>query len=668
MDETHEEYANKKNHHGGSDDDDDDDQEESRRLLNQFEKLEQNSPDTSKHSLKQKDKHHASWKRVLQLAWEQWRVITVGLLALVIRLPLALAMPHFMSKAVGRAIAASNNQCNRSLVYANIKLFFSVAVVNSALDYLNWYFFVLAQQRTVRSLRLRVYSSIMHSSMAFFDSSNTGELVSRLTSDCAAIANDLSWVFRWSVESIVRVIGISGYLMLVSWRLALVAYAIIPVIAVINKLYGNFLHSNSQKVQSAMASANSTAQEAIANARTVVSLSQQPFEVNRYRSFVDSHFRLCLLQGALDGAYFAIISSLLMQTLLAGSLLVYGVQLVLNGTISGDNLIAVTYFQGQLMNEFNSVLEVFLKLAKSSGSAEKIFELLDNASTSTSDHKLHNKSDQRDIDAESGNSQAGAEVTFDNVSFAYPTRPEVDVLRGVSFKQSAGDFLAICGSSGSGKSSCFNLVLGLYTPSKGRVLIDGIDVQSLDKRTLRKRIAHVGQDPTLFAGSVDMNIRYGELTENEAEAESSGECETHSREASSYAVREAAELANATPFIDKLPNGFATNVGERGVQLSGGQKQRIALARALYTRYLKVLLLDEATSHLDVESERLVQDAISKAMRGRTVIAIAHRLATVQSADKIVFMQNGRKVEQGTHDQLMQREGSYAHMVKMQQL
>lgn len=450
----------------------------------------------------------------------------------------------------------------------------------------------------MRTLRLRVYDAIMHSSLSFFDQCSTGDLVSRLTSDCSAIANDLSWVFRWSVESVVRVVGVSAYLMYVSWRLALVAYAIVPVIALVNRMYGNFLHSNSEKVQAAMASANSVAQECIAAARTVLAFSQQPYELKRYQQHVDTHYSLCMLQGALDGAYFAVISSLLMQTVLAGALLVYGVHLVLHGTISGDNLIAVTYFQGQLMSEFNSVLEVFLKLSKSSGSADKVFALIDSARY-VSEPEDRSKPDRDMIIKEPTPhcNDARGEVAFDAVSFSYPTRPDALVLKNVSFRQPAGGFCAIVGPSGAGKTSCIQMLLGLYAPTSGRVLFDRNNVQDMDKRWLRQQIAYVGQEPTLFSGSIDLNIRYAELSEADVPG-STHTSNVDQRDPSNERVRKAAAIANADEFIRSLSDGYDTQVGERGVQLSGGQRQRIALARAIYARGARVLLLDEATSHL----------------------------------------------------------------------
>eukprot|EP00750_Incisomonas_marina_P029302 INCI712.2.p1 GENE.INCI712.2~~INCI712.2.p1 ORF type:complete len:512 (-),score=87.21 INCI712.2:580-2115(-) len=473
--------------------------------------------------------------------------------------------------------------------------------------------------------------------MGFFDQTPTGEITSRLTADTAEMANDLTWVFRFTIEALVRIGGIIVYMFFRSWQLALLACSAVPVTAIVNRIYAKWLAKNSKDVQTALAKANDVAQEGISSIRTVHSFASENREHRRYTERIDAYFALSVRQVCISGVYYMFCNTFLVNTCVTAALLLYGSTLCAQGdvvvpAVTPEVLLSFMLYQGQLQEYFQNLFNSFTSLIKSTGAGAKVFSYLD----------------RKPVGRAPLSSEAGlklpdlhGDIVFDSVSFRYPSR-DVDVLRSVSFAAPRGKLTALVGASGSGKSTCFHLIGHAYEPTAGSVHLDGVDVRSLDHAWLHEVVRLVGQEPVLFSGTVEDNILYG-IPE--------GERDSLSQDTRRQMVEAAASLANAHGFIQELPNSYASEVGERGVQLSGGQKQRIAIARAIIHNP-RILLLDEATSALDTESEGVVQEALERAMRGRTVLVIAHRLSTVIRADKIIVMDKGRVVEQGTHDEL----------------
>ena len=504
----------------------------------------------------------------------------------------------------------------------------------------------------MKRLRNDLFARMLAQEVAFYDVTKTGDLISRLTADTSTMANDLTWVFRFSIEAFVRIVGILGYMFFRSPHLAAAVCSVMPVIAVCNKFYGAWLHENAKKIQQALSDSNVVAQEVLSAFRTVASFAQEPWEARRFGDGVHRHYVLNVKQAAADGVYYMGVSTFLMN--MCGQLMILGYGSYLCTAKDGDGrprlevvqLVAFLSYRGDLQNQFNMLLESFANLVKSSGASAKVFELLDRRPRKTPSAKV------RPL-------KCKGEVELDRVVFNYPSRPGVAVLDCVSLKAAPGTVTALVGHSGAGKSTVFHLLEHFYEPTSGRVLIDGVAVDQLDPPYLHRVVGLVSQEPVLFSGTVRDNILYTMLGRKEFRTLAGDEVPEE--------VVEAAKAANAHAFISALPDGYGTQVGERGVQLSGGQKQRIAIARAIL-QDPQILLLDEATSALDAESERVVQEALDRAMRGRTTLVIAHRLSTVVNADRIIVLEKGSIAESGRHEELVRLEdGVYRGLVEGQQ-
>ena len=507
--------------------------------------------------------------------------------------------------------------------------------------------FGVAQQKIILDLRRDVFKALLSQDMEFHDKTSSGEMTSRLTADCAEMANDLTWVFRFLIEAMVRIGGIMGYMLVRSWRLSLLALSIIPVTSVVNVFYGKWMWKNQAKVQTAIAQANSVAQEVLAAIRTVFSFARENEEHQRYASRLIAWYDLMVQQLFIQGVYYGMCNTFLINTCVQGSLLIYGSWLVQQNFLRGEILLAFMLYQGQLQEYFQNLFNSYTSLIKSFGAGKKVFEYLDRVPRCQRPEKkdLVFNLNFPGTATHSPPVKIG-DIMFENVSFAYPSRPEVPVLENLSMTVKQGQMVALVGPSGAGKSTIFHLLQHFYDPDNGDIRIGNLNLRDYDHHKLHKDFAIVGQEPTLMSGTIEDNILYG-----------IGGMDTFTDEqkvACRDMVTNSAKLANAHDFICELPNGYQTDVGEKGVQLSGGQKQRIAIARCLI-QDPKVLLLDEATSALDSESESLVQQALEVAMKGRTTIIIAHRLSTVSRADKIYVLSEGKIVEKGTHAELMQK-------------
>ena len=411
--------------------------------------------------------------------------------------------------------------------------------------------------------------------------------------------------------------------------------------AAINKIYGDFLNKNAIEVQNALAKANSASQEAFSCIRTVIAFASEQFEYEKYKEKIDEHYDLNVKQLYAQGCYYMFIASFLINTVVQALLLYVGMVMVRNGTVSVEVLLAFMLYQSKLQNEVMNLFNSYTSLIKSSGAGDKVFELLDRVipepGTGNSNVNSGDEPDVKDLD-----------IKIRQLEFTYPSRPDQQILKGLDLDIPKGKTVALVGHSGCGKSTIMGLLQRFYDPCGGSILISGQDLRSINLMSLRSRIGVVTQDPVLFSGSIRDNIVYSQDNKTDEE------------------VANAAILANAHDFIQSFPEGYDTQVGERGMQLSGGQKQRISIARAIISKP-SLLLLDEATSALDSESEKLVQEALDHLLTTNnqmTTVVIAHRLQTVRNADNIVVLREGRVSEQGNHSDLMDRNGIYRSMVR----
>ncbi|KAM6930812.1 ABC-type oligopeptide transporter ABCB9 [Xenentodon cancila] len=483
-------------------------------------------------------------------------------------------------------------------------------------------------------LRSHLFRTLMKQEIAFYDENHTGDIISRLSADTTQVSDLISQNVNVFLRSSIKGAGFFIFMFGMSWKLTMVTIMGFPFIALVSKVYGEYYKKLTKEVQTTLAEANKVAEETISSMRTVRSFANESGEADSYCAKLLVMYQLNRKQALAYACYMW--STNIAELALEVAILYYGGHLVVTGQMSSGALISFFIYMLELGESLESIASVYTGLMQGVGAAEKVFEYLD-------------RKPEHPADGTEAPVSCTGLVEFRDITFAYPTRPEINILQGVSFTLRPGEVTALVGPSGSGKSSCVSLLENFYLPQQGQVLLDGKPVNTLRHDYLHSKVALVGQEPMLFARTVSENITYG-LTEVPMEA-----------------VVQAAVKANAWDFIAALPKGFDTSVGEKGTQLSGGQKQRVAIARALI-RNPRVLILDEATSALDAESEHIVQHALNNIMQEHTVLVIAHRLSTVEKADNIIVIDKGCVAEQGTHSQLMASGGLYCKLLQRQVL
>src|SRR6195256_1873500 len=563
------------------------------------------------------------------LACYRWRA-GAALVVLVIAAITTLVVPIAVRRMIDFGVAHEG----ASLIDTYSTVLIGIVAVLALSSAARFYLVTTLGERIVADLREGVFGHLISLSPAYFDAAKTGELISRLTADTTQIKAAGGASISVALRNVVLFVGATAMMVVTSPRLSAFVLAAIPVIALPLYGFGRAVRRRSRAEQDTLADATAYASELLGAVRVLQAFTNEALAKSRFGAAVERAF-----VAARDSIRARAILTAIAIFLVFASVVVVlwvGAQDVLAGRMSAGRLSQFVLYAVFAAACLGQLAEGWGTISQASGAAERLFEILNVRPVIVAPTRPALLPEP-----------SRGEIAFGDVRFAYPSRPESAVLDGVSFAVRRGEKLAIVGPSGAGKSTVFHLILRFYDPASGVVRFDGTPLVDVDPVALRRRIALVPQDAVIFAASIRENIRFGRPEASDAE------------------VERAAELAHALEFISRLPQKFETAAGERGVTLSGGQRQRIAIARAIL-REAPLLLLDEATSSLDAESETLVKAALERAMADRTTLVIAHRLATVLSCDRILVMDAGRIVEQGTHEKLVAAGGLYARLARLQ--
>ena len=577
--------------------------------------------------------HRANSNQLLRLlafvkpyGWQ----LAVALVAVVVASGLGLVFPTVIGDLVDTAFGTTGG--DTSTLDRIALILFGVFLVQAVFDFLRTYLLAYIGEGVVADLRAKLYTHLINLPVKFFDSRKTGEITSRLTSDVAVVRNTVSQALAQFVSQSITLLGGVALLVSLSPRLSLIVLSVVPIIILAATFFGRRLRKVSTEFQDRIADANASAEETIAAVRVVQWFNAQGEQISRYVGLVQDSFQVALRRARLR-AFF--IPSVTLAMFSAISLVLwYGGRLVLGGSLTGGDLVSFLLYTFTVAGAIGTFTGLYSQFQEALGASKRIFDLLDEVSDLPEPVKPVVLEDVR------------GKLSFEGVSFRYSER-DTDVLKDISLSVQPGETVALVGPSGAGKSTLISLIPRFYDPTKGRILLDDVDLKDQRLEDLRDHMAAVPQETQLFSGSVLENIRFGKP------------------EATDEEVIKAAKAANAHDFISAFPGGYDTVVGERGMQVSGGQRQRVAIARALL-KNPRVLILDEATSALDNESEAVVQAALERLMEKRTTFVIAHRLSTVQNADRILVMDEGRVVQVGPHKALVAEPGLYQELYERQ--
>lgn len=508
-----------------------------------------------------------------------------------------------------------------------IAIFLGLVVLQGFCSMGHSYLTAWISQRIVADFRRHLFAHLHTLSVSFFARRRTGELLSRLMNDVTIIQSVVTETPIDSAKQLVTFVGGIAFLLTMNWRLCLLILVLLPLLVLVAKFFGRRLKSLSTSIQDQTAALSTLIEEVISGIRIVKSFVQSRREETRFAAQVEQTLTLAMRRAATMAVFIPVISLLTFSA--AAAVLWYGGHQVIDGSVSPGDLFAFVLFAGILIGPFSSAARVFAQIREAQGATQRVFEILDT------------HSEVSDAPTATSLSTVSGHIRVEHVSFAYD--PRQPVLTDVSFEAKPGELVAIVGPTGAGKTTVMNLLHRFYDPTEGHITIDGQDLRQVTMDSWYRQIALVPQETILFGGTILDNIRYGD------------------REATEETVVAASRAAHAHDFIMSFPDRYQTILGEKGINVSGGQRQRIAIARAI-VKNPRILLLDEATSALDSESERLVQEALEQLMKGRTTFVVAHRLTTIQRADRILVLNKGRLVETGTHAELMDRKGLYQYL------
>uniref|UniRef100_H2Z4F1 Uncharacterized protein n=1 Tax=Ciona savignyi TaxID=51511 RepID=H2Z4F1_CIOSA len=624
--------------------------------------------------------NNATIKKMLSFSVPDWWLIAIGFIFLIGAAVGEIFLPLYTGRIITAIVAPEKNDQFLTIIFEIAMISVAVSICTGLRGGVMTYYI----DRLNLRIRNALFSSILHQEIGFFDEQrtgvkcnnmSTGDITSRLTSDTTTMSDTIGLEFNVFLRSMIKGVGVCVFMFALSWRMSLITFMGFPLIFSASKVYGKYykvcMHVMTQltsqhlisnhpiswsnklsiwkQVQDKFAKANEVAQEVCSSMQTVRSFANEKSEAAQYKLRLKDVLKIQIKQAVSYSFYQWCTESF--ELLLIVFTLWYGGYLIVMGKLPSANFISFILYQEELGNCFSEIGDVYTGIMQALGAAEKVFELIERKPLLS----LNDGTEEP--------SCIKGHIAFKNVSFAYPSRPDQLVLEvklyyseynvskihlstNLSFEVQPGEVVALVGPSGGGKSSCVKLIQRFYEPTAGEIMLDGISVSSYKHQFLHEKVSLVGQEPVLYARSIRKNIIYG-LEDDQYTDES---------------ILNASKLANSHNFIMELRDGYNTESGEKGIQLSGGQKQRVAIARAL-VRNPSVLLLDEATSALDTESEYLVQEALERSKSHRTVLLIAHRLSTVERADRIVVIVKGKVEEIGSHSELMAKQGTYYNLV-----
>lgn len=538
-------------------------------------------------------------------------------------------------KLLGELVNTGNNEVSAHSINEIALWLAVVLLVQSVFSYFRIVLFVNVTEKTLAFLRQDTYNHLIKLPLRFFDQRRVGELNSRISADIILLQETLTTTMAEFIRQIIIIIGGIALLAITSLKLTLFMLAVLPGVMILARFFGKFIRKFSKEVQGQVAESNTIVEETLQGIQSVKSYTNEYFEIARYRKKTEEIAAVGILSGKYKGAFSAFIVFGLFGALVA--VIWKGSSLLANGELIAGDLFSFVIYSAFVGGTIGGLATVYASIQKFIGATEDLFAIFNEA-----------EEDIKEIRELPDSEELSGAITFRDLTFAYPSRPNETVLRKINARILPNQMVALVGASGAGKSTIASLLLRLHDPVSGAILFDQKDSREYSLSALRKQIALVPQDIFLFGGTIRENIAYGKTDATDEE------------------ITLAAVQANAMEFISRFPEQLDTLVGERGTQLSGGQRQRIAIARAVL-KNPKILILDEATSSLDSESERLVQDALEKLMRGRTSVVIAHRLSTVRKADQILVMDQGMLVENGTHEELIELpNGIYRNLSDLQ--
>lgn len=518
-------------------------------------------------------------------------------------------------------------QHDQSRMTDMITVFLGLVVLQGFCSMGHSYLTAWISQRIIADFRRHLFAHLHTLSVSFFSRRRTGELLSRLMNDVTVVQSVVTETPIDSAKQLVTFVGGITFLLMMNWRLCLLILILLPLLVLVAKVFGRRLKSLSTSIQDHTAAMSTLIEEVISGIRIVKSFVQTQREETRFAAQVEQTLALTMRKAGVMAVFIPVISLLTFSA--AAAVLWYGGRQVIDGSVSPGDLFAFVLFAGILIGPFSSAARVFAQIREAQGATQRVFEILDTGS------------EVSDSPTAITLSSVTGHIRAEHMGFAYD--PRQPVLMDISFEAKPGELVAIVGPTGAGKTTVMNLLHRFYDPTEGRITIDGHDLRQVTMDSWYRQIALVPQETILFGGTILDNIRYGD------------------EKASHEEVVAASRAAHAHDFIMSFPDQYQTIVGEKGINVSGGQRQRIAIARAI-VKNPRILLLDEATSALDSESERLVQEALEQLMKGRTTFVIAHRLTTIQRADRILVLNKGRLVETGSHAELMDHKGLYQYL------